>query len=449
MSPDLLPSDDRKMPAVTQKIANGISISGEPGYVNDYLRYTDHKEGKHSWTTFVDKMAILSTSVAANRLGVRPDSLDVPGLEEETKKVFREFMLLSKINPDTMLPEEYGSNRPSWANLEDSARSDVSEVVENKQEKVDLSEKASENPSVVENETGKSPETSSETMTKRRQIASGEKSAIYTVEKADGKTSTQVESDYFGIAERFTRAHDELKNNFDLRLAMSGLSTDLALIDATHGKNFEDGNEKQRSALLEDYSTLRSRLDDPSTSQEEKLLISEYFDQMNGEALSFLESRYTPEQAKPDNTEQGEKREKFSIALDEAKENLEKAKRLFLEDSGNFDRALSQINELVENRSMDIDALQTQLSNLIRANEDLYSSTGRFATQNVDYETVTYQGREFLNEEEYRVNQQQIDENENLALDVSKKLDASNDRIAQIRRYISAVEDTLAAFRRF
>ena len=118
MSPDLLPSDDKKMPATTRKIANGISIAGEPGYVNDYLRYTDHKEGKHSWTTFVDKMALLSLSVASNRLGVKPESLNVPGLEEETKKVFREFMLLSKINPDTMLPVEYGDSGPSWTNLE-------------------------------------------------------------------------------------------------------------------------------------------------------------------------------------------------------------------------------------------------------------------------------------------------------------------------------------------
>lgn len=449
MSPDLLPSNDEKMPAATQKIANGISISGEPGYINDYLRYTNHKEGKHSWTTFVDKMAILSTSVAANRLGVRPDSLDVPGLEEETKKVFREFMLLSKINPDTMLPEEYGNSRPSWANLESSASSDISEVVENKQEKADLTEKAPENPSVTENEVGKTPEVSSETITNRRQIASGERSTIYTVEKADGKTSTQVESDYFGIAEKFTRAHDELKNNFDLKLAMSGLSTDLALIDATHGKNFEDGNEKQRSALLEDYSTLRSRLNDPNTSQEEKLLISEYFDQMNGEALNFLESHYTPEQVKPDNAEQGEKREKFSNVLDEARENLEKAKRTFLEDSSTFDKALSQINELVENRSMDIDLLQTQLDNLIRANKDLYSSTEHFASQNIDYESTLAQGREFLSEDDYKTRQEQIGDNEDATLAASKKLNNVNDRIAQIRRYISAVDDTLTAFRRF
>lgn len=148
MSPDLLPSDDKKMPATTQKIANGISIAGEPGYVNDYLRYTDHKEGKHSWTTYLDRMAILSTSIAANRLGVRPDSADVPGLQDETKKVFREFMLLSKINPDTMLPEEYGDKRPSWANLNDVANSDVAEMVESKEEKATVVEEAVENKTV-------------------------------------------------------------------------------------------------------------------------------------------------------------------------------------------------------------------------------------------------------------------------------------------------------------
>ncbi len=449
MSPDLLPSDDKKMPATTQKIANGISISGEPGYVNDYLRYTDHKEGKHSWTTFVDKMAILSISVAANRLGIKPDSLDVPGLEEETKKVFREFMLLSKINPDTMLPVEYGDSKPSWANLENMANNDVSQVAENRQEKAELAEKAPENPSISQSETGQSPEVSSDAIINRKQIASGEKSSIYLVEKADGKTSTQVESEYFDIAEKFTRAHDELKNDFELRLAMSGLSTDLALIDATRGKNFEDGNEKQRSALLEDYSTLRSRLDDPNTSQEEKGLISEYFNQMNGEALTFLESHYIPEQATPNNAEQGEKREKFNIALDEAKDNLEKAKRVFREDSDNFDKALSQINELVENHSMDIDSLQTQLSNLIRANEDLYSSTGQLAVQNVNYELTVVQGQEFLSEDDYRARQEQISENEDVALATSKKLDDANDRIAQIRRYISAVDNALTAFRRF
>lgn len=145
MSPDLLPSDDKKMPVATQKIANGISIAGEPSYLNNYLRYTDHKEGKHSWTTFVDKMAILSTSVAANRLGIKPDSIDAPGLQDETKKVFREFMLLSKINPDTMLPAEYGDKMPSWANLDSATEHNIKEGAEDNQERAELSEEASAN----------------------------------------------------------------------------------------------------------------------------------------------------------------------------------------------------------------------------------------------------------------------------------------------------------------
>ena len=120
VSPDLLANDDAKMPVTTEKIANGISISAEPVFVNKMLRYTDHKDGKHSWTTFIDKMSYLSISVAANRLGVRPDSFDEPGLRDETKKVFREFMLLSKINPDTMLPMEYGNELPEWAKLNET-----------------------------------------------------------------------------------------------------------------------------------------------------------------------------------------------------------------------------------------------------------------------------------------------------------------------------------------
>ena len=65
----------------------------------------------------------------------------------------------------------------------------------------------------------------------RTKVASGDVSNIYSIEKADGKTSTVVESQYFDMAEKFTKAHDELKNDFDLKLAMSGMSTDLALID--------------------------------------------------------------------------------------------------------------------------------------------------------------------------------------------------------------------------
>ena len=38
-------------------------------------------------------------------------------MKKEVKEIFKELMILSKINPDTMLPEEYGDSLPNWANL--------------------------------------------------------------------------------------------------------------------------------------------------------------------------------------------------------------------------------------------------------------------------------------------------------------------------------------------
>lgn len=447
MSPDILPSDGKKMPATTQKIANGISIAGEPGYVNDYLRYTDHKEGKHSWTTFVDKMAILSTSIAANRLGVRPDSADVPGLQDETKKVFREFMLLSKINPDTMLPEEYGDKRPSWANLDDVANSDVSEMTENKEEKAVVAEEAVENKTIEQ-----AAETTTEDIVNKKQVASGDVSSIYSVEKADGKTSTVVESQYFDMAEKFTKAHDELKNDFDLKLAMSGMSTDLALIDATHGRNFTNGDEKTRASLLEDYSTLRARLDNPDTPPEEKQLITDYFDTMSGNALSFLESRYDPNLAKKDQAEKqedGETKEKFNRALTETKEELKKIKRSFSKDLGLFDSALVHINELVDNRSTDLDELNSSLTKLLQAQESLAQSAGKFNEANANYLTDIVQGEEQLGEESYRQEFSNVENNNEQIQSASKKVRNVEDRISEIKLYISKVEDLMDTMRRF
>lgn len=120
-SPDLLPSDPAKMPPTTMKIADGISISGEPELVNSYLCSTNRTDGRHSWTSFVDRIAMLSTLIASRRLGITPDTIDVPGLRPETSRVFREFMLLSDINPDTMLSNSFGNHLPSWANLDSTS----------------------------------------------------------------------------------------------------------------------------------------------------------------------------------------------------------------------------------------------------------------------------------------------------------------------------------------
>lgn len=119
ISPELLPADDYKMPATTLKIANGLSVSAEPTYINKLMRYTGHENGRHSWNTFVDKMISLSLTLASRRLKFTPESFQSLELETETKKVFREFMLLSKIDPDTMLPADFHKAYPSWLDLDD------------------------------------------------------------------------------------------------------------------------------------------------------------------------------------------------------------------------------------------------------------------------------------------------------------------------------------------
>lgn len=286
----------------------------------------------------------------------------------------------------------------------------------------------------------------------RTKIASGDVSSIYSIEKTDGKTSTVVESQYFDMAEKFTSAHDELKNDFDLRLAMSGMSTDLALIDATHGRNFTNGSEKTRTSLLEDYSTLRARLDNPDTSPEEKQLISDYFDTMSGNALSFLESRYNPDLAKKDATEEqksDEAKEKINRALADTKEEVEKIKKAFSEDSSQFDSALAHINELVDGRSTDLDELQSSLTKLLQAQESLAQSTGRFNKINGDYLTDIVQNEERLGEDSYRQEFSNVEYNNEQVQGASRKVQNVDDRIAQIKTYIHRVEGLINTARRF
>lgn len=286
----------------------------------------------------------------------------------------------------------------------------------------------------------------------RTKIASGDVSSIYSIEKTDGKTSTVVESQYFDMAEKFASAHDELKNDFDLRLAMSGMSTDLALIDATHGRNFTNGSEKTRTSLLEDYSTLRARLDNPDTSPEEKQLISDYFDTMSGNALSFLESRYNPDLAKKDATEEqksDEAKEKINRVLADTKEEVEKIKKAFSEDSSQFDSALAHINELVDGRSTDLDELQSSLTKLLQAQESLAQSTGRFNKINGDYLTDIVQNEERLGEDSYRKEFSNVEYNNEQVQGASRKVQNVDDRIAQIKTYIHRVEDLINVARRF
>lgn len=108
----ILASDNQMLP-YTKKIAQGISIAAEPSSMNLYLKVANkNNEGQHSYGTFIDRMLQLSIVVAHKRL------LSEKGnYKTETKKAFKEFMLLAKINPDTMMPAKYGNKLPSWAYL--------------------------------------------------------------------------------------------------------------------------------------------------------------------------------------------------------------------------------------------------------------------------------------------------------------------------------------------
>lgn len=121
-SPELLAADAKKMPATTIKIADGLSVSGNPILMNDYLRvvlgdYSDVSESLSSWTSFVDRMSTLSALVAASRTATDTTRLDANKLRNPAKNVFREFLLLSNINPETMMDKKYGDELPSWTKI--------------------------------------------------------------------------------------------------------------------------------------------------------------------------------------------------------------------------------------------------------------------------------------------------------------------------------------------
>lgn len=286
----------------------------------------------------------------------------------------------------------------------------------------------------------------------RTKISSGDISSIYSVENADGKTSTVIESQYFDMGEKFIGTHDELKSDFDLKLAMSGMPTDLALIDATHGRNFTNGNEEMRASLLKDYSTLRTRLDNPDTSPEEKQLISDYFNTMSGDALSFLENRYNPDLAKKnaaDKREGDDDKEKLNQVLAGAKEEVEKIKRIFSEDSSQFDSALANIDELIDGKSTNLDELQSSLTRLLQDQESLAQSAGRFNGANANYLTNLVQNEEQLAGASYQQEFSYVENNNEQVQDASRKIQNVDDRITQIKAYIRQVEDLINATEKF
>ena len=145
---------------------------------------------------------------------------------------------------------------------------------------------------------------------------------------------------------------------------------------------------------------------------------------MSGNALSFLESRYNPDLAKKDATEEqksDEAKEKINRVLADAKEEVEKIKKAFSEDSSQFDSALADINVLVDGRSTDLDELQSSLTKLLQAQESLAQSTKRFNKVNGDYLTNIVQNEEQLGEDSYRQEFSNVEDNNEQVQGASKK----------------------------
>ena len=335
-----------------------------------------------------DRMATLE------KLGELPPSLRRETHEQEPTE---DMQGEAESNPLTAMPtfEEYrqqmdADSEPS--ELIDDATEAIAEVVEDNDVKSDIAEKAFDNVPLSQQPEEEKPLASPERTVEREQVAAGDKSAVYVFESADGSKHTKIESDYFNIASKFNRTHDEIKTDLGFKQAVSGLSLDLAVIDAFGEQAYETGDESYRQALLKNYSSLRARLDDPNTSQKEKGIIADYFDRLGGKALDFLESHYEPDQAEPEDAEvkaqKEENRENLKDKFEEIRASLEKTREILLENCGEVDEALAKIGELTSDDSVDIDTLQAELDEFSEQNEALLSFSKELSSQNPDEEEI-------------------------------------------------------------
>lgn len=283
----------------------------------------------------------------------------------------------------------------------------------------------------------------------RTKVVSGEASSIYRVERADGKTSTQVESEYYGIAERFRNAHSNVKNNFELSSAVAGLATDLALIDATQGRNLMDGNAEQKASLMADYDKLMEILNNPEASDEDKQAISEYFSSLDGNAMRLMRENYDK---KPKSREEAQENEpsldkeqdvEINQELNEMKTELEKFRTNAEEGSSAFDKILSELDELINDNSkvQDLDLLENKLNSLSRANENLRDSTMKFLQKNIEYESSIANGSGFDSDE-----RKYVSNNEEYIIGLARKTDEADERIDAIRQYISNAKNLAQSF---
>ena len=357
---------------------------------------------------------------SANRFNRPPEAKAEQSLETQEESILTEM-------------PTFEQHMRQMQEAENAANEDISDVMESQDLKTNLAENASEN-TVADLE-------SEEDLLNRHSIAEGDFSAIYAAERRDGKVNTQVESEYFGMANDFINSHDDVKTNSELSEAMRGFSTDLAFVDVSNGKLLQNDN----NSLLKNYSELRARLDNPETDPKEKQAISEFFERMGGEDLKFMEERYSANEAEkqPDNVVsfadyKREKQDKENI--NSLLEDLEESRENFDETLKDFDDTVSKIQELINEDPLDVNSLSAEHDKLIENSDKLTDAIVDFSIQNADRQISLEKNADSLDQSKIQSAQQQINENEKLVSAASKKVSQSSDMVGETEHYLSDAE---------
>ena len=338
--------------------------------------------------------------------------------------------------------------------LEEGSENEVNEqfekATEDKEQKVEMVEKAAENDKKA------FPEEMERNGLNYHLVSSGEESALYRAEKKDGGTAGLLETEYFDKAHDFLKAHDEIKNETGaMRMfEMESLAFDLALIDAVGDKYFDDG---RGAKSLEDYGKLQEYLDDPKVDKTEKAAIKEYLDEaMNGEAMRLLKSKYEEQEAdksaETQNDEEteinDEELEKIKDQLDETRRKIEKQQDFINGSAMKFDESFEKIEEALENHSLDADEIQAELSKLERATEGLEQSIHMKEDSVDEYMTDILRHQEQLGDKEFGERLLWALNQDEEALKAKRRVWAMDEYRGRVRSYIADVEDVLERIRR-
>lgn len=244
-------------------------------------------------------------------------------------------------------------------------------------------------------ETPKDTESGERRIVNRHITAAGERSTLYKLEMSDGKEGTELESDYLEIASQFRKDHEDLKKDFSLDMAMIGFSTDIAIVDATHGDCFNDANDEQRAALLEDYGKLRSRLDNPNSAKEDKQIISEYLGKMQGHALDFIQTQYEQ------NKDKNQMSERLKAEIEELADQVKASRKQFEYDYQDYEKIARGVEDLLNQPRKDYEEIHYAINKLKHAIEDAMTSAKKYQSNNNDYGDILLRNRSQMDQETF------------------------------------------------